>query len=113
MDLDRNQKPVMDAVNDAIGALSELFHSVRAHARAAAVDVKASAHDVQRSAARAGRGAVRNGKRAVGKAEAAGDGLLHRATKAWHDLAGTEKVAPSTRRAPTVQRASKPKNARR
>ena len=90
MDTNQQKKPVVDAVNDTIGALSDLLRSLRAHARESAAAAKATARDVKKSAVKAGRGAVKSGKRTVGKIEAAGDGLLDKAAKVWHDITGSD-----------------------
>lgn len=93
MDTNPQKKPVVDAVNDAIGALSDLLRSLRTHARESAAATKAAARDVKKSAVTAGRGAVKSGKRTVGKIEAAGDGLLDKAAKVWHDITGSDDEA--------------------
>lgn len=95
MSTQRQTKPTIDAINDAVGAVSDLLHSLRAHARSAAKDVKAKATDVGRDVKQAGRSAVKAGKRTAKKAEAAGEGLLDRATKAWHGITGADEAPPA------------------
>ncbi len=90
MSTERQPKPTIDAINDAVGAVSDLLHSLRAHARAAAREVKSGAKVAKRDAEKAGRGAVRAGKKAVRRAEAGGEGLLDKAAKAWHDITGSD-----------------------
>lgn len=100
-------KSPIDAVNDAISALSDLLRSLRAHAKASAADVKTTARTVKRDAVKAGKSAVKSGK---STAEAFGDGLLERVTKAWHDLTGPEgaaKPAAAPRRGRKARRAAK------
>jgi len=104
---DSDTKPVVDAVNDAISALSELLRSLRAHARASVADVKSTARTVKRDAVKAGRSAAKSGKTT---AEAFGDGLLERVTKAWHDLTGADEAPKARSAAP--RRGRKPRRAR-
>jgi len=105
----RPSKPTVDAVNDAIGALSDLLHSLRAHAKSAARDVKSTAVGVKRSAKLAGRSAMKSGKTAMRKAEAGGEGLLDKAAKVWHDITGTEAAKPTRARSTVATRKRKTK----
>ena len=112
MNTDRKPKPTIDAVNDAIGALSDLLHSLRTHAKAAAKDVKSTATTVKGDARLAGRRAVKTGKRTVRKVEATGAGLLDKAAKVWHDITGSDEPANGgtsvvTRKRRVVRRAKK------
>lgn len=114
MNTDRKPKPTIDAVNDAIGALSDLLHSLRAHAKAAAKDVKSAAVAVKGDGKEAGRRAVKSGKRAVHKAQAAGSGLLDKAAKVWHEITGSDEsetksagTAVATRKRRAVRRAKR------
>ncbi len=106
MPVARETKPVLDAVNDTIGTLSDLLHSLRVHAKEAAAEAKVKARLMKSSAVKAGKGAVKSGKRVVGKVEAAGDGLLDKAAKVWHDITGTDDVAEPTT---TVRRKARAK----
>jgi hypothetical protein len=101
-------KPVIDAINDAIGALSDLLHSLRAHAKASASEFKSTARTVKRDAVKAGKSAVKSGRQT---ATAVGDGLLERATKAWHDLTGVDE-APKAKAAAGPRRGRKTRRAR-
>lgn len=105
----RPSKPTIDAVNDAIGALSDLLHSLRAHAKEAAVDTKRAAVRGRRHAEKATNGAVVVVKRVARKAESTGERILDKAAKVWHQITGPEDTgrAPAavgtstrTRRAP-------------
>ena len=94
MPVARQTKPVIDAVNDTIGTLSDLLASLRAHAKQAKAEARASARTVKATAIDARRRTVR-------KVGAAGDGLLDKAAKVWHDITGDGKAgvqAPPARR---------------
>lgn len=105
----RQTKPTIDAINDAVGAVSDLLHSLRAHARSAARDVKVGAAVAKRDAVKAGRNVVKAGKKAARKAESTGEGLLDKAAKAWHDITGSDDAAApvAARTRPTKRRARK------
>jgi len=90
MSTQRQPKPTIDAVNDAIGALSDLLYTLRAHAKAAAREVKSTSSVVGAKAKKVGRTAMKNGKKAVRKAESTGEGLLDKAAKVWNDITGSE-----------------------
>lgn len=107
MSTERQPKPTIDAINDAVGAVSDLLHSLRAHARAAARDVKSGAKTAKHDAEKAGRSAVRAGKKAVRKVEAGGEGLLDKAAKAWHDITGSDGVATAGATVASRKRAAK------
>lgn len=98
MPVAREAKPVLDAVNDTIGTLSDLLHSLRVHAKEAAAEAKAKARIAKAGVVKTGKRAVKAGKKAVRKAEVAGDGLLDKAAKVWHDITGTDdaSTAPTT-----------------
>ena len=100
MPVARETKPVLDAVNDTIGTLSDLLHSLRVHAKEAAAEAKVKARIAKASATKAGKGAVKAGKKAgkkaVGKVAAAGDGILDKAAKVWHDITGTDEAESAT-----------------
>jgi hypothetical protein len=100
MTAERKSKPTIDAVNDAIGALSDLLHTLREHAKTAAVEAKANG---KRSATKARNGAVKKGKKLLRKAESTGENILDKAAKVWHDITGPEDSeiagAARTRRA--------------
>lgn len=83
MPVARETKPVLDAVNDTIGTLSDLLASLRAHAKQAAAEAKVAAKAAKTSS-------VKAGKKAVRKAGAVGDGLLNKAAKVWHDITATD-----------------------
>lgn len=92
MNTDRTAKPTIDAINDAVAALSDLLHSLRAHARAAAKEAKKTQADVRRQTAQAGTRAARKGKRVVRKAEARASTFIDKAAKVWNDIVGPEDV---------------------
>ncbi len=105
----RPSKPTIDAVNDAIGALSDLLHSLRAHAKQAAVETRRAAAIGRRQTVKAKNGAVVAVKRAARRAESTGERILDRAAKVWHQITGPEDTPPAdatvvtatrTRRAP-------------
>ncbi len=81
-------KPVIDAVNDTVGALSELVRSLRARARAAGHDVRTGARRAKRNAAAARRTVASNAKAAVHEAAAIPDDVKGRLKRAWADLTG-------------------------
>jgi len=105
----RPSKPTIDAVNDAIGALSDLLHSLRAHAKQAAIETRRAAATSRVHAVKAKDGAVGAVKRAARKAESTGERILDQAAKVWHQITGPEETprdrvtvvaATRTRRAP-------------
>ena len=53
----RESKPTIDAVNDAVAALSEVVRSLRASAKRAKSSAKAGARDIKAKAKTAGKGA--------------------------------------------------------
>jgi uncharacterized protein YoxC len=116
MNTDRTAKPTIDAINDAVAALSGLLHSLRAHARAAAEEAKKTDAEVRRHAATAGRRAARNGKKVVRKAGSRASTFIDKAARVWNDIVGPEEATdvdadtPPTTRAPRAKsRAKKPR----
>ncbi len=83
-------KPVFDAVNDAVSALSEMIRSLRAAAREAKRNARARPKRGTKSARRASRGTRKPG-------HAAKRSIKSRLEKAWEVLAkGEETRGPST-----------------
>jgi hypothetical protein len=89
-------KPVVDAVTDAIGALSELLRSLRARARQASKRAKSEPRTVKGRVKKTARTAVRKGKSAARTAKAAGVAFVRGAESALRDL--TEPPAQDAKR---------------
>lgn len=103
MKSDRQEKPVLDAVNDAIGALSDLLHALRARAREATRETKADARATGRKVKADAKTIGNAGKRAVARAKDAGEGLLDKAAKVWKDLRGKDAPKANRRRRATAK----------
>jgi hypothetical protein len=113
----REQKPVIDAVNDAVSALSDLIRSVRGNrrgkkptdlktrAKAAGKEVKAAGKDVKKGARDVGADVRRAGHSLRSRFESAWDALTSNGTAASNGSARLGKGRKSARKSKTRARA--------
>jgi hypothetical protein len=90
----RETKPVIDAVNDAVAALSDLIRSVRG-SRGKKTDLKSRAKAAGKQVKAAGKDVKQSARDVTDDVRRAGHSLRSRFESAWEALTGNGAVAPT------------------
>ena len=91
----RPAKPLKDAVNDAVGAFTDLFHALKAKTPEVAAkvlsDVEGTVRRAREEVEALRRRAKSGGKRVSSAAKDTGDDVRTRLRRAWDELSGRAK----------------------